>query len=129
MTDEASVTTDEDDVGSADAAICTRRATIESEVDAPATVAAAIAPDDTDEIDTRVEDGRVVATIERETTGGLSATIDDYVVALDVAERTADHAASTARPRTEATPEKDATPATDATPGEQPANRTDTDTQ
>ena len=69
-----------------------RRATITSKVDAPDTVAAAIAPDDTDEIDTRVENGRVVTTIERETIGGLEATIDDYVVALDVATTTAAHA-------------------------------------
>nr|WP_049894522.1 KEOPS complex subunit Pcc1 [Salinarchaeum sp. Harcht-Bsk1] len=75
-----------------EAVIGTRRATITSEVDSPATVAAAIAPDDTEEIDTRVEDGLVVSTIERETTGGLEATIDDYVVALDVATTTAGHA-------------------------------------
>lgn len=119
MTDGPSVGI-EDGAGSSAATIGTRRATIESEVDAPATVAAAIAPDDTDEIRTRVENGRVVATIERETTGGLEATIDDYVVALDVAHRTADHAA---RHAADVAPSR-----TGATPEEQPANRTDTDT-
>jgi hypothetical protein len=119
MTDGASVEPD-GGTGSSASVIDTRRATIESEVDAPATVAAAIAPDDTDEIHTRVEDGRVVTTIERETTGGLTATIDDYVVALDVAGRTAAHAA---RHAADVTPSE-----TDATPDEQPANRTDTDT-
>ncbi|WP_248516132.1 KEOPS complex subunit Pcc1 [Salinarchaeum laminariae] len=103
-----------------------RRATITSEVDSPETVAAAIAPDDTDEIDTRVEDGRVVTTIERETTGGLEATIDDYVVALDVATTTVDNAS-----RDDSTP-----PSTPERPNgqasvtdEQHANRTNTDTQ
>jgi|GEM_PF-2389688 len=70
-----------------------RRAHVESEVRAPETVAAAIAPDDTDQIDTRVEDGVVVTDIERSTTGGLEATIDDYVVALDVATAVVAHAA------------------------------------
>ena len=39
-----------------------------------------------------VEDGVVVTTIDRETTGGLRATVDDYVVNLDVARRTVQHA-------------------------------------
>jgi len=69
-----------------------RRARIESDVAAPATVAAAIAPDDTDDIHTRVEDGAVVATIGRPSTASLQATIDDYVVALGVATAVADAA-------------------------------------
>ncbi|WP_460918524.1 KEOPS complex subunit Pcc1 [Salinarchaeum chitinilyticum] len=103
--------------------IGTRRATITSEVDAPETVAAAIGPDDTDEIDTRVEDGRVVTTIERETTGGLEATIDDYVVALDVATTTVEHVATDG-------PADDDADASEQAPeaDEQHANRTDTDT-
>lgn len=63
----------------------TRRARIRSDVTTAEVVAAAIAPDDTDDIDTRVEDGAVVATIERPTTASLEATVDDYVVALGVA--------------------------------------------
>ena len=62
-----------------------RTATIRSRVRHPAAVAAAISPDDTDEIHTRVEDGAVVADVERPTTTSLESTVDDYVVALDVA--------------------------------------------
>jgi len=103
-----------------------RRATITSKVDAPDTVAAAIAPDDTDEIDTRVENGRVVTTIERETTGGLEATIDDYVVALDVATRTVTHAAP-AQSGTEASIEASNEDSTaDSTPDEQQTDQHDT---
>lgn len=66
-----------------------KRATIRTRLDEPAVVAAAVVPDNTPEMDTRVEDGTVVTTIERETTGGLQSTVDDYVVNLSVADRTA----------------------------------------
>ncbi len=62
-----------------------RRARLESHVTAPETVAAALRPDDTAEIETRIEDGCVVSVIERETTSGLQATVDDYVVNLGIA--------------------------------------------
>ena len=66
-----------------------RRATIRTRVDADAeTVARAIRPDNTPEVSTHVEDGAVVTTIERETTGGLRTTVDDYVVNLTVAMET-----------------------------------------
>lgn len=71
-----------------------RRARVRSEVAGAETVAAAIAPDDTDEIDTRLVDGAVVATIERPTTASLEATLDDYVVALGVATAVVDAAES-----------------------------------
>lgn len=62
----------------------------------PDVVAAALQPDNTDQIDTRVVDGRVVTTVERETTGGLRATVDDYIVNVAVADsivrQTTDHA-------------------------------------
>jgi hypothetical protein len=61
------------------------RATIRSRVADPETVAAALSPDDTDEMSTRVEDGRVIARIERPTAGGLRTTADDYVTNLQVA--------------------------------------------
>lgn len=67
-----------------------RRAEIRTELADAETVAAAIRPDNTDQMQTRVEDGAVVTTIERETTGGLRSTVDDYVVNLDVATRTTD---------------------------------------
>jgi len=62
-----------------------RRATISSGVDRPETVARALRPDNTDAVTTVVEDETVVTTIERETTASLEATVDDYVVNLDVA--------------------------------------------
>ncbi len=50
-----------------------------------AAVAEAVRPDDTASMDTQTEDDRVVTTIRRESTGGLHATVDDYVVNLTVA--------------------------------------------
>jgi len=50
-----------------------------------AAVAAAIEPDNTDEMTTRVDGETIETTIDRETTGGLHSTADDYVVNLDVA--------------------------------------------
>ncbi|WP_327052225.1 KEOPS complex subunit Pcc1 [Halomicrococcus gelatinilyticus] len=64
-----------------------RRATIRTEPADADAIAAALAPDNTPEMSTQVEDGTVVTTIERETTGGLQSTIDDYVVNLSVAEQ------------------------------------------
>lgn len=62
-----------------------KRAEIRTTHDDPEVVARALRPDNTPEIDTRVRGERVVTTIERETTGGLRTTIDDYVVNLTVA--------------------------------------------
>jgi hypothetical protein len=62
-----------------------RRATIRTELADADRIAAAVVPDNTPEIDTSVEDGTIVTHIERETTGGLQTTIDDYVVNLSVA--------------------------------------------
>ena len=65
-----------------------RRATLRTGHDDPEIVAGAIAPDNTTEMETAVEDGRVRTRIERETTSGLAATVDDYVVNLIVAAET-----------------------------------------
>ena len=71
----------------------TRQTTIRTVHDHPAIVAAAIVPDNTDEMSTRVEEsetqtgGTVVTTIERDTTGGLRTTADDYIANLTVAQR------------------------------------------
>ncbi|PSP55212.1 KEOPS complex Pcc1-like subunit [Halobacteriales archaeon QS_1_67_19] len=70
----------------------TRSATIRTELSAAEIVANAVRPDNTSEIDTRVEpasdgDDAVVTTVERETTGGLRTTVDDYVVNLAVAQQ------------------------------------------
>jgi tRNA threonylcarbamoyladenosine modification (KEOPS) complex Pcc1 subunit len=48
-------------------------------------IAAAVQPDNTADMTTRVEGATVVTEIEREDTGGLHATVDDYVVNLRVA--------------------------------------------
>jgi tRNA threonylcarbamoyladenosine modification (KEOPS) complex Pcc1 subunit len=74
-----------------------RRATIRTEVPAPERVAAAVRPDNTPEMETRVDGDEVVTTIERESTSGLRSTVDDYVVNLRVAVQTAE----TARGHTE----------------------------
>ena len=62
-----------------------RRATIRTTHDDPELIARAIAPDNTDEMETAIDGGSVVTRIERETTSGLHSTVDDYVVNLDVA--------------------------------------------
>ena len=64
-----------------------RRACVRTTHDDPETVVAALAPDNTDEMDTRVDGSTVVTTIERETTGGLTRTADDYVSNLAVARQ------------------------------------------
>ena len=51
-----------------------------------ATVAAALEPDNTDEMETTVDGETVRTVIERESTGGLHATVDDYVVNCTVAD-------------------------------------------
>lgn len=69
-----------------------KRARIRTEHDDAAVaerIAAALTPDNTAEMATTV-DGAVIETeIERETTGGLRATADDYVVNLRVATQLA----------------------------------------
>lgn len=62
-----------------------RQARIETDHGDPVTarrLARALRPDNTAEMDTRVEGSRVVTRIERQTTGGLGSTVDDYVVNL-----------------------------------------------
>jgi len=48
-------------------------------------VAAAVRPDNTAEMTTRVDGETVVTAIERDNTSGLQSTVDDYVVNLRVA--------------------------------------------
>ena len=71
----------------------TRTATISTDHgsdERAAMVAAALAPDNTDEMATRVDGARVVTDIERPTTGGLQSTVDDYVVNVRIADRLTD---------------------------------------
>lgn len=66
----------------------TRRLTIRTDhgdAAAAETIAAAIEPDNTDEMATRVDGTTIETQIDRETTGGLHSTGDDYVVNLHVA--------------------------------------------
>lgn len=66
-----------------------RRATIRTthEDDDATLVARSLAPDNTDEMETRTEGDRVVTTVARESTSGLRSTVDDYVVNCRVATR------------------------------------------
>jgi CheY-specific phosphatase CheX len=59
--------------------------TTHADAAAAATIAAAISPDNTDDIRTTAEGAAVVTRISRSTTGGFLASVDDYLVNLDVA--------------------------------------------
>jgi len=85
-----------------------RQARIETEHDDPATarrLARTLRPDNTAEMDTRVEGSRVVTRVERPTTGSLESTVDDYVVNLQtglaVLAQDSNHNADTDRATTE----------------------------
>ena len=67
-----------------------RRATIRTDLPNAALVAASVTPDNTPEMETRVDGTTITTTIERETTGGLQSTVDDYVVNLAVAATVSD---------------------------------------
>lgn len=69
-----------------------KRAVVRTRLSDAERVAAAVRPDNTAELTTRVDDGAVVTTIERDTASGLRATLDDYLVNLGVAEATGTHA-------------------------------------
>jgi hypothetical protein len=78
----------------------TRHARIETRHDDAETaehVAGALRPDNTDEMTTDVDGDTVVTEIDRDSTGGLQTTVDDYVVNLQVAVQlaTQDGATST----------------------------------
>lgn len=64
-----------------------RRATVRTTHADAALVAAALVPDNTTEMRTTVDGDRVETVVERETTGGLRTTTDDYVTNLQVAEQ------------------------------------------
>jgi len=71
-----------------------KRATVRTTHGDPVTaerLARAVRPDNTDEMRTTIEDDALVTTIERETTGGLQSTVDDYVVNLSVAAQLSYH--------------------------------------
>jgi tRNA threonylcarbamoyladenosine modification (KEOPS) complex Pcc1 subunit len=74
----------------------TRTATVRTDVADPEAVARSVRPDNTTEMETRVErdgdGGSVVTRIERDDTAGLASTLDDYVVNVTVATEVAQHA-------------------------------------
>ena len=79
--------------GSAAEANATRTATVRTrfaDADVARRVAAALEPDNTAEMTTRVDGATVETTIARETTGGLRTTTDDYVTNLQVAQQLTD---------------------------------------
>ena len=69
-----------------------RTATVRTEHAAAATVAAALGPDETDSMRTRVDGDAVACTVARPTTGGLQSTLDDHLVNLRVADRVIERA-------------------------------------
>jgi hypothetical protein len=107
-----------------------RTATVEtSHTDAATaeTVAAAVRPDNTADVET-VADGATVRTrITRETTGGLQSSVDDYVVNLSVADAVIEAVDAGADDPEVETTERDSTRAdTDSTHAD--ADSTDTTT-
>ena len=75
-----------------------RTATVRTEHAAAATVAAALGPDETDSMRTRVDGDVVACTVARPTTGGLQSTLDDHLVNLRVADRVVERARAHAAP-------------------------------
>ncbi|MFC6614458.1 KEOPS complex subunit Pcc1 [Halopenitus salinus] len=72
-----------------------RTATVRTRHDDPTVVDAAVAPDDTESMDGTVDgDATVVRRVDRETTGGLQSTVDDYLRNLHVADRVAERGRS-----------------------------------
>ncbi|WP_348610640.1 KEOPS complex subunit Pcc1 [Halobaculum rarum] len=66
-----------------------RTATVETthaDAEAAATIAAAISPDNTDDIRTEADGATVATRVTRDTTGGFLASVDDYLVNLGVAD-------------------------------------------
>ncbi|GAA0720062.1 hypothetical protein J2744_001785 [Halorubrum trapanicum] len=75
-----------DDAAPSPANDADRTATVRTEHADAATVAAALGPDETDSMRTRVDGDVVACTVARPTTGGLQSTLDDHLVNLRVAD-------------------------------------------
>lgn len=90
------------------------RRTVRIETPHPRAVAlaAAVRPDNTDDVHTRAVDGAVVTEISRETTGSLATTADDYVRNLRAGARLL---ADDPRARTDTTTDTDTDTRTDDT--------------
>ena len=59
-----------------------RTAQLRTDHDEAGLVAATLQPDNTPEVETRVDGGAVVTRIDRDKTDGLAQTVDDYAVNL-----------------------------------------------
>ncbi|EMA61918.1 KEOPS complex subunit Pcc1 [Halorubrum lipolyticum] len=70
----------------------TRTATVRTTHADAGLVAAALAPDETDSMTTRIDGDAIECVVERPTTGGLRSTVDDHVVNLRVADRLVERA-------------------------------------
>jgi hypothetical protein len=101
-----------------------RRARVRTAHADPEVVAAAVEPDNTDSMTTRVDGAAVETTIARETTGGLHSSVDDYVVNLAVADRLA----RDERGRTEADDAADGDDGADSDTSDTSDTSDDTDT-
>ncbi|WP_434522638.1 KEOPS complex subunit Pcc1 [Halorubrum sp. AS12] len=111
-----------------------RTATVRTEHADAATVAAALGPDETDSMRTRVDGDVVACTVARPTTGGLQSTLDDHLVNLRVADRVIECGRAHAdrdSPRTDAADADTAADAdsTDTLDSADEPQTTDTDTQ
>ena len=98
-----------------------RRARIRTTHATPAVasvVADALTPDNTASMTTRVEAATVTTGINRDTTGGLQSTVDDYVVNLGVAEGVLDAVDTAADAGDDATDTADADEDSDIAPTE-----------
>lgn len=62
-----------------------KRATVRTRHAEAELIANSVRPDNTDEMTMTVDDDAIETTLERETTGGLRTTVDDYIVNLQVA--------------------------------------------
>jgi len=64
----------------------TTRIILETEHDDPDSVALAISPDNTKEMSTKVERGKIITTVQRDGLSSAGATADDYARNLIVAD-------------------------------------------
>ena len=74
-----------------------RSAQLRTDHDEAGLVAATLQPDNTPEVETRVDGGAVVTRIDRAKTDGPAQTVDDYAVNLRVADRLVELAAGHAK--------------------------------
>ena len=105
-----------------------RTATVRTEHADAATVAAALGPDETDSMRTRVNGAVVACAIGRPTTGGLQSTLDDHLVNLRVADRVIERARDHADAAHADAADADAAD-TDSLDSTDEPQTTDTDTQ